>query len=627
MLTGNAVSAFRNAIAASGLTPPDTIIADGKRHRFASSGKRGDDAGWYVMHLDGVPAGAFGCWRAGVSEKWRADLDRKLSPVEAAADQARVAAMKVERDAEEAERQKDAKRLAAKLWKEGSPASTSHPYLARKGVKAHGIKERAGLLLVPMRDADGELWNVERIPSDPDAAKKGLYGGRRTGLYHAIGKPSGTIIVVEGYATGASLHDATGHAVAVAFNAGNLSAVAGALRAKHPNARIILAADDDAATPGNPGLSKACEAARAVGGEVIVPDFGPDRPAGVSDFNDMSMHRGAEAVREAVERASAREVSTPQPATPSAVAVDCRLRVLNLGELLTHAFPPREEILAPWLLTQSLNLVSAWRGVGKTHFAAGVAYAVATGGAFLNWQAPRPRRVLYLDGEMPGPAIQGRFRAMVESDERDFDPGNLLTLTPDAQDGPLPDLATLEGQDAVAALAELHNIELIIVDNISTLCRTGGAENEAESWRGPQDWALRMRRAGRAVLFVHHEGKNGQQRGSSKREDTLDVSITLKRPADYRTEEGARFEIHFEKYRPPPGEHVRALEARLETDAHGRAVWTCRSVEEGSYQRVVELAGTGFKPGEIAGELGIHKSNVSRHLARARAEGLLSGAA
>lgn len=337
------------------------------------------------------------------------------------------------------------------------------------------------------------------------------------------------------------------------------------------------------------------------------------------DFRPMT-----EREREAVERARAPEVSEGQLGAQSAGETDSGLRVLNLTELLTHEFPEREAILAPWLLTQSLTMVYAWRGVGKTHFAAGVAYAVATGGAFLKWRAPQARRVLYLDGEMPGPAIQARFRAMVEADERDFDPANLLTLTPDAQDGALPDLATREGQDAIAALAESHGVELIVVDNISTLCRDGGAENEAESWRGPQAWALRMRRAGKSVLFVHHTGKNGAQRGSSKREDTLDVSIELKHPADYRPEEGARFEVHFVKYRNSgAADDAKALEARLEADGAGRVVWTWRTVDDSTFDRVVGLSNEGLKPSEIASELGINKSTVSRHLKRARAEGLI----
>ena len=150
-------------------------------------------------------------------------------------------------------------------------------------------------------------------------------------------------------------------------------------------------------------------------------------------------------------------------------------------------------------------------------------------------------------------------------------------------------------------------------------------DNHAESWRLPQEWALRMRRGGRAVLFVHHSGKGGAQRGSSKKEDTLDAVIMLKRPADYLPEQAARFEIHFEKYRGPAGDEVKAIEAVLAKDADGRSCWTWRTVDEGTFDRVVALANDSLKPSEIAAELEIHKSNVSRHIKRARSLGLIVG--
>jgi hypothetical protein len=251
----------------------------------------------------------------------------------------------------------------------------------------------------------------------------------------------------------------------------------------------------------------------------------------------------------------------------------------------------------------------------------GIAYAVASGGEFLTWKAPKPRKVLYVDGEMPGDALKARLVTLIEADERDFDPAYLRIVTPDAQgDGAMPDLATPEGQAAIEAAAA--DADLIILDNISTLYRDAGPENDAESWRVAQGWALRMRRAGKAVLFIHHSGKGGSQRGSSKREDTLDVVIKLKHPADYCPEQGARFELYFEKYRNSSGKgDAKPIEAALTTDANGRVSWTWRSVEESTFDRVVGLANDGLKPGEIAAELGVNKSQVSRHLKRARSEG------
>ncbi len=320
-----AIDQFAAAIGAAGLTPPDNIIADGELHRFASNGKRGDDAGYYCLHLDGIPAGHFGCWRSGASQNWRGDIGRNLSPVEVAALAERSAKMRREREAEKARRTDEAKAEAARRWNAAKPTSPDHSYLHRKGVRPHGTRELDGVLLVPMRDVDGVLWNVERIPPEVGATKKGLFGGRRDELYYAIGKPNGVICIAEGFATGASIHEATGEAVAVAFTAGNVEAVARNMRARFPDVQIVLCADDDYRTDGNPGMTKATEAARAVGGLVAVPDFGADRPEGATDFNDLAQHAGADAVKRALANARAPEASEPQPDAANAPAIDCGL--------------------------------------------------------------------------------------------------------------------------------------------------------------------------------------------------------------------------------------------------------------------------------------------------------------
>jgi putative DNA primase/helicase len=124
------------------------------------------------------------------------------------------------------------------------------------------------------------------------------------GCYFLIGEPVEVLCVAEGYATAASIHEATGNAVAVAFNAGNLVPAARALRARYPNSRIIICADDDAKTEGNPGLTKAHEAAQAVGGLFARPDFGGNRPERATDFNDLHRHAGSEVVRACIEAAA-----------------------------------------------------------------------------------------------------------------------------------------------------------------------------------------------------------------------------------------------------------------------------------------------------------------------------------
>jgi hypothetical protein len=300
-----------------------------------------------------------------------------------------------------------------------------------------------------------------------------------------------------------------------------------------------------------------------------------------------------------------------------------QLKVLSLQELLETSFPEREKLLSPVILTQSLSMIHAWRGLGKTHVGLGIAYAVASGGRFLKWRSPQPRGVLYLDGEMPGSALQERLSAITAASDRKPLPDYFRIITPDLQDlGCMPDLSTVEGQTAVNAMLTPETA-LIVVDNISCLCRSG-RENEAESWLPVQGWALRQRSAGRAVLFIHHSGKNGEQRGASKREDILDTVIKLKRPVDYEPSQGAVFELIFEKARHLTGEDTASFEARLTTNqATGLQAWVYKDVAQTSFERVVNLAGEGLSQSEIAKELQINKSNISRHWKKAIEQGLI----
>lgn len=324
------IDQFKDAIAAAGLIPPDVIHADGKLHRFSASGKRGDDTGWCVLHLDDVPAGVFGCWRLGITETWCGKPDTELTQAEREAHRQRIKAMQAQREADQAERQQAAATEAAKRWQEAKPC-TQHPYLTTKGVQAHGVRiDAAGALIVPMRDTAGTLHSLQTIT--PDGEKRFLSGGRVKGCYLAIGKPKGgKLIVCEGYATGASLHEATGEPVAVAFNAGNLGSVALDLRTKYPALKITVAADDDYRTDGNPGITKATAAAQAVGGCVAVPDFGANRPDRATDFNDLHQVAGLDAVRrcfEAVHSAPVSQWPEPQPLIAQLDAEDYPLDAL-----------------------------------------------------------------------------------------------------------------------------------------------------------------------------------------------------------------------------------------------------------------------------------------------------------
>ncbi|MGH8502881.1 MAG: DUF3987 domain-containing protein [Gammaproteobacteria bacterium] len=301
-MTHHATEDFRAAIAAAGIDPPETIEPDGVLHRYPTNGTRGDDSGWYVYHDDGIPAGAYGDWRNGVSNTWCGRSPSELSPAERNAHRRCMQAIERERNAEREHIRAQARERAAEIWRDARPETGEHRYLRDRGVQAHGIRSDGLRLVIPMRDTAGTLRSIQYI--DPRGDKRYLAGGRVAGCYHAIGKPDGLLCISEGYATAASIHEATGYAVAVAFSAGNLTPVARALRTKYPDLPIIVCADDDCRTEGNPGITKATAAARAVNGLLAVPGFGDERPDDATDFNDLAQHRGAEAVRHAIASAT-----------------------------------------------------------------------------------------------------------------------------------------------------------------------------------------------------------------------------------------------------------------------------------------------------------------------------------
>ncbi len=315
------IEQFRQAIAAAGLTPPDTIHADGKIHRFATNDKRGDDAGWYIYHGDNIPAGSFGNWREGRTETWcsiertsqTAEQQKQYATLLKSMQNARHRAKKAEHDA--------AAEKAAAISAAATPIedTAAHGYLVKKGIQAHGAKlidtvaarGLAGnlsptlsgpLLVIQMRNAAGGLRSLQFITEE--GLKRPLTGGEKQGCHYLIGQTEAAahgaiLIVCEGFATGASIHEATGRAVAVAFDSGNLEPVCMSLRKAYPDTALIVAADDDHMTEGNPGRTAASGAAKAVGGIVVYPKFPADRPDKATDFNDL--HQLADGGLEAVQ--------------------------------------------------------------------------------------------------------------------------------------------------------------------------------------------------------------------------------------------------------------------------------------------------------------------------------------
>ncbi len=265
---------FANAARVAGVQIAQ-VDTSGALQRVRAEGDTGmQRSGWYVFHDGELPWGVFGNWKTGEKHHWRTGLEQDLNAAERARLDEAIRCHQAEQRQLRAAQYMHARGEALRLFTTAQPADAEHPYLRAKAVGAHGIRQANGQLLVPLCDAQARLWSVQRI--DAAGNKRFLAGGRKHGLFHLIGPAPGAVLcIAEGYATAASIHEATGYPVAVAFDAGNLEPVAVALRQHFPGVHLVICADDDAGTAArigrNPGLDAAHRAAMAVGGRVALP--------------------------------------------------------------------------------------------------------------------------------------------------------------------------------------------------------------------------------------------------------------------------------------------------------------------------------------------------------------------
>jgi putative DNA primase/helicase len=297
------VANFICAMQAAGIRPLEPIahkLATGNPVRFRAEGDRpGRQNGWAVLHLDGVPAGVFRHYRLGIRSTWRAGSDpRTLSPAERRAIMAKAQEAEARRKAETRAKQDEAANQAQAIWNAAESADPAHGYLAAKGLSPIGIRQSGAALLVPMFDPAFRIRNLQRIARN--GRKLFLPGGRIDGLFwcHAMhladGRPSlGPLVIGEGFATVAAIHEATAYAVAAAMSARNLDPVARAMRSLFPCRQIIIAADDDFHLAENMGLRLARSAAESVGGLLAVPRPETSRGNSGADFADLKRDEAA----------------------------------------------------------------------------------------------------------------------------------------------------------------------------------------------------------------------------------------------------------------------------------------------------------------------------------------------
>jgi putative DNA primase/helicase len=278
-----AQSDFIDAMAAGGIAPadPGAIIADGELHRFRIEGdKRGSRNGYFILHMDGIPAGHFGSWKHGVSQSWCAINRDSLTPEQREDNRRRMEASRKAAADLRAQQNRSAADRAAYIWDRAKPAPADFPYLVNKGIQPGIARIKGDVLVLPVTDVEGNMRSLQFIGEE--GSKRFLTGGQKKACFIVVNDPDNArrIMICEGFATGATLaeHDTTATVIA-ALDAGNLEPVALAIRGEHPTADIVIAMDFDEV-----GRAKGEQAARAIGAKALPPPV--NVPEWVTDWND-----------------------------------------------------------------------------------------------------------------------------------------------------------------------------------------------------------------------------------------------------------------------------------------------------------------------------------------------------
>jgi putative DNA primase/helicase len=463
---------FKEAMRKSGIEPPDTILMDGKLHRFPTKNGK-DDAGYYVLYGDHIPAGGFGDWRTGEYQKFCGRIHRPLTEEEKRQTEWRIFEARKARDEAMKLKHESAAETVELIWTGASPADQDHPYLQRKKIMVNGARITGdGRLVVPLYDQDGDLSSLQYI--EPDGGKKYQAGGAVKGCYNIIGDitQNQIIYIAEGFATAATIYEATGCPAVASYSAGNLEPVTGLFRHRFPDAKIIIVADNDESGIGQAHAEQA--AAKHRGSIIMPPKDG--------DVNDYKNGGGdVKALLTTIKSALAHYFADDIPAD----------------------FIPPDEIVQGMFTSSSVSILYGDSNSGKTFFALAIAGALSEGLDFMGMKTD-PGVVIYLATEAPE-SIKQRIQAMKKHTGLEYknlavvhEPVNLHEGSGDA----------LSVVDLIKATSESRGpVRMVIADTLARIA-AGANENSGEMQPIMQRFDMIKDQTGAAVLIIHHSGKD-----------------------------------------------------------------------------------------------------------------------
>lgn len=284
------ISSFKDCMIKNNVVTDAPIIPDGELHRIHIKGDKPNTInGWYVLYSDRIPCGKFGSWKTNTTHAW-CNLSRsQMSHHEWIKHRKLMDEARHRQEAARREIHLEAATRAAKIWEAANTPNANHPYLLRKQISAFTARQSGDALLFSICDPQGQLWSLQFIY--PDGKKVLLSGGAKKGNFIPIQGTlaAATILITEGAATAASVAQANPTScVIAAVDANNLLHVACAVRRLYPNTTIIICADDDRLTPGNPGARLGKQAAIAANATLALPQWPVGAPDSLTDFNDLA---------------------------------------------------------------------------------------------------------------------------------------------------------------------------------------------------------------------------------------------------------------------------------------------------------------------------------------------------
>ncbi len=518
----------------------------GRMLRFSTNARdRTDRAGWLKMLPDAAGA-AFGCWRAGLSYCWqRRDTNAPPpSPEERILARQRAEEARQQAEQERAEAYALAARECAALWTTLAPAPAAHDYLQRKGIAPHMARmDTSGKLTLPVFDERGDLQSLQFIA--PDGAKRFYFGGKMTNGRLYLGKPSDgkPLVLAEGFATAASIHEAAGLAVVVGFAGSNLRHVAESQRRLFPNSPLLVAGDMDAHGAGRKYAEAAAEAGKPA--MLALPRFRDGRAAG--DFNDLASDEGPEEVRRQI---------------LDALRPPSRFKLLTASDLA--ALPPLSWLLRGVLPREGVGAIFGPSGSGKSFLALDMLGAIAEGRTWFDCRT-KAAPVVYvaLEGEA---GLKQRLDAYAE---RNGTPGRMRFL--------LTGLDIREGADRAELVASIKAAGwaggVLCLDTLNRAA-AGMDENDSRDMGEVIDALKELQRElGGLVLAVHHSGKDSAKglRGHSSLLAALDVVVEVSRQEEHR-----EWKLHKAKDGEDGTAHPFRLDVvELGTDADGEPITSC----------------------------------------------------